>query len=273
MQHEGSSGVARPRQKSMYKFSANISVLYRELPLEQRFAAAARDGFKAVECWFPYELGAARVISLLADEGLAFTGLNTLPGSEGMWGIAAIPGHEAAFEASFKDGLEFAEKIGAMTLHVMAGLTGGVPAYEADLAYMRNLDKAVKAAEGSSVRLVIEPLNSRDRPGYFLHDVEHAARVIDHFGVDRLQMMFDCYHVQMEQGSVFARIERNLHRIAHIQIAAIPGRNEPDSGELDYRWLLEAIHKAGYAGWVGAEYIPRADTTEGLSWRENVSRT
>lgn len=254
----------------MTKFSANLSLLYQELPLEERFAAAAADGFKAVECWAPYPLGAAAVSRRLADEGLAFTGLNTWPGPEGMWGIAAIPGHEDAFERSIGDGLEFAEAIGSMTLHVMGGLVGSVIAFDADRTYMRNLEKAVRRAEGSAVRLVIEPLNGRDRPGYVLSDVEHAARIIDHFGPERLQMMFDCYHVQMQQGSVFARLERNLSRIAHVQIAGVPGRHEPDRGELDYKWLLRAIADVGYDGWIGAEYIPRAATAEGLGWRDHV---
>lgn len=255
----------------MIRFSANISMLFTELPLEQRFAAAANAGFHAVECWFPYDLGAERVRGLLADNDLAFTGLNTRPGSGDQWGIAALPGQEAVFRDSFARELEFADAIGAGTLHIMAGLTGAVIPDEAERSYLGNLDWAVRHAEGSRVRLVIEPLNGRDRPGYFLRTVENAARTIDRFGTDRLGMMFDCYHVQMEQGDVARRLEANLPRIAHVQIAAVPGRGEPDHGEVDYRWQLSHLDGLGWQGWVGAEYRPRRTTSEGLSWRQAIS--
>lgn len=251
----------------MLKFSANLSILFTELPFADRFAAARRAGFDAVECWFPYESeSAAGVKQLLDDNGLIMVGINTPWGSNGQWGLAALPGSETAFEDSIRYALDFAQAVGRPALHVMAGLSGHVPALDARRTYRNNLQKAVHLAEGSGVTLVIEPLNGRDRPGYFLRSVEQAAETIEREGLNSLRIMFDCYHTQVEEGDVITRLRRHLDKIGHIQIAGVPARGEPDQGELNYVEVLRELDRLGWAGHIGAEYKPTGPSADSFGW-------
>jgi hydroxypyruvate isomerase len=254
----------------MPRFSANLSILFGEMPFLDRFAAAREAGFKAVECWFPYEHGAQRIAGLLRDLELEMVGINTAHGASHEWGLAAIPGREEAFVASVENALEFATQCGHCAVHVMGGLAGAIPPFEARRTYLRNLENAVRRAEGSGVQLLIEPLNSIDRPGYILNSADQAADIIDVTGLQSLKIMFDCYHVQVEQGDLVRRLQRHWDKIGHIQVASTPYRSEPGTGEIDYRFVFDEIDRLGWTGWVGAEYRPTTTTPESFGWMRDA---
>lgn len=257
----------------MLKFSANLSILFTELPFVKRFTAAKNAGFDAVECWFPYEdASAAEVRALLDEHQLKMIGINTPWGGSGQWGLAALPSYEAAFEKSVRDTLAFAQAVGNPAIHVMAGLAGDVPALDARRCYHRNLERALRWAEGSGSMLVIEPLNGRDRPGYFLHSVDQAADIIERQGLGDLRIMFDCYHIQVEEGDVITRMRRHFDKIGHVQIAGVPVRGEPDKGELNYVEVLRELNNLGWQGYVGAEYKPTGTSAESLGWLADLRR-
>jgi hydroxypyruvate isomerase len=257
----------------MLKFSANLSILFTELPFAQRFAAAKQAGFDAVECWFPYEhASAAEARALLDDHQLQMVGINTPWGEASQWGLAALPGSEAAFEKSMRDTLEFAHAVGSPAIHVMAGLAGHVSPADAQRCYLNNLARALQWAEGSGSTLVIEPLNGRDRPGYFLNSVDQAADIIEHEGLSALRIMFDCYHIQVQEGDVITRMRRHFDKIGHVQIAGAPARGEPDKGELNYVEVLRELDTLGWQGWVGAEYKPSGASADSLGWLADLRR-
>ncbi len=252
----------------MPRFSANLSTLFTELPFLDRFAAAKDAGFDAVECWFPYPYPTAEISSRLDDLGLTMVGINSASGAAGEWGLAALPGHEAEFRASLDDALHHAAAYGDCSIHVMAGLAGHLDAGAALATYLANLEYAVRRNENSAIKLMIEPLNRHDRPGYLLGSVDQAAGLIEGHGLGALKIMFDCYHVARQDGDVLARLRRFFPLIGHIQIAGIPTRGAPDEGELDYRPIYAAIDELSWKGWVGAEYIPLGATSESLRWLE-----
>jgi hydroxypyruvate isomerase len=223
-------------------------------------------GFDAVECWFPYAHPALEIAGWLRNEGLCMVGINSAHGGLADWGLAALPGREAEFMASVEQALAYADALGRCAVHVMGGLAGGVPRALAWDTYARNLEVAVRRAHGSGIQLLIEPLNGRDRPGYVLHSVEQAAALIDRAGLQTLKIMFDCYHVQVEEGDLVARLRRHWHKIGHIQFASPPARSEPGTGEIDYVYVFAEIDRLGWEGWVGAEYKPSSTTTDSLSW-------
>lgn len=258
----------------MLKFSANLSILFTELPFAQRFAAAKQAGFDAVECWFPYEHGSAAEISAwLTEHQLKMVGINTPWGEGAQWGLAALPGFEDAFEKSMRDTLEFAHAVGGPAIHVMAGLAGHVSPSDARRCYLNNLQRALRWAEGSGSTLVIEPLNGRDRPGYFLHSVDQAADIIDHQGLSDLRIMFDCYHIQVQEGDVIMRMRRHFDKIGHVQIAGAPARGEPDQGELNYVEILRELDRLGWQGYVGAEYKPTGASADSFGWLADLRRS
>jgi hydroxypyruvate isomerase len=250
----------------MPKFSGNLSILFGEMPFLDRFAAARQAGFDAVECWFPYEHGAQRVADLLRANELQMVGINSAHGALNEWGIAALPGKEEAFIASVEEALDFAAQCGNCAVHVMAGLAGSIPAAEAWRTYLGNLEVAVRRAEGSDVQLLIEPLNSIDRPGYLLNSVDRASEIIDRTGLQALKIMFDCYHVQVQEGDLVRRLRRHWDKIGHIQVASTPDRSEPGTGEIDYCYIFREIDRLGWAGWVGAEYKPSGATANTFGW-------
>lgn len=257
----------------MPRYSANISILFTELPFLARFAAARAAGFEAVECWFPYEHAPEELRAILDGEGLTLVGINTAPGdvSKGEWGVTALPGREAEFDRQIAQALDYAAALGARGVHVMAAMCGGLDLAACGRAYLANLEKALRRAEGSGVTLLIEPLNARDRPGYFLSRSDQAAEIITRLGHPALRLMFDIYHVQVMEGDIIRRLRAHRPLTGHIQIAAVPSRAEPDEGELDYRAILSEIDALGWEGWVGCEYKPRASTLDGLGWREALA--
>ncbi|WP_375508497.1 hydroxypyruvate isomerase family protein [uncultured Caballeronia sp.] len=255
----------------MPRFSANISILFCELPFIQRFAAAKEAGFAAVECWFPYEHGLEEIAGLLRDLKLEMVGINTAHGGALDWGLAALPGRERDFLESLDQALDCAVRFGSCAVHVMGGLAGAIPRTEAWRTYVANLELAVRRAEGSGVQLLIEPLNSRDRPGYILHSADQASELIDHTGLGALKIMFDCYHVQVEEGDLVTRLRRHWEKIGHIQIASSPDRTEPGTGEIDFAFVFDEVDRLGWKGWIGAEYRPSLSTGERFHWMNSAS--
>jgi hydroxypyruvate isomerase len=256
----------------MPRLSANIGILFREYDFLDRFGAAARAGFQAIECWAPYDHPIAELRRRIADAGIPLIGINTAMGDakNGEMGLAGVPGREPDFDAIIAQALDYGAALGVRHIHVMAGAINGFSEAEGLAVFRRNLARAVKRAEPMGLTLVIEPVNRVDRPTYLLSSSDRAADIIDDIGSPRLKMMFDFYHLQIMEGDVMRRFERLLPKIGHIQFAAVPSRAEPDEGELNYAWILPEIDRLGWSGFVGAEYQPRARTEDGLGWMKSL---
>jgi 2-dehydrotetronate isomerase len=250
----------------MPRFAANLGYLFTERPLIERIGAAAAAGFKAIELQFPYDVPAAQVKAAIAANKLTMLGLNTPPGGEGEFGLAAMPGRERDWQVQFAKALEYITAIGGSAVHCLAGKVEPEQRPAAERVFIRNLQRAADLAAEKNIVLLIEPINARDRPGYFLNRVEHAADVIAKAGRPNIRMQFDFYHVQIVGGDLIHRLEQYLPVIGHLQCGAVPSRHEPDEGEVNYPQVFAAVDKLGYAGWIGAEYRPRARTEDGLGW-------
>lgn len=253
----------------MPRFAANLSMLYPQHDFLDRFAAASADGFEAVEYLFPYDYSAAELKQRLDDNGLVQALFNAPPGdwAKGERGTASLPGREAEFRAGFERALDYAAVLGNTRVHVMAGL---LPS-EADRArhhgvYLENLAFATAQAAKAGVTVLLEPINTRDMPGFFLNRQDQAHAICREVGAANLKVQFDFYHCQIVEGDLAVKLRRDLAGIGHIQIAGVPDRNEPDVGEVNFPYLLQLIDELGYDGWVGCEYRPKADTSEGLEW-------
>jgi hydroxypyruvate isomerase len=254
----------------MPKFAANLTMMFNEVPFLDRFAAAAEAGFTAVEFLFPYAYTKTEVRARLREAGLLQVLFNLPPGDWGAGerGLAALPGRQAEFRESVAKALEYAEALECPRLHAMAGI---VPAdLESKICedvYVENLRFAARAARSAGVRIMIEPINARDMPGYFLSRTEHARRIIEAVSADNLFLQYDIYHAQISEGFLVETFRANRSFIGHVQIAGVPGRYEPDAEqEINYPFVLAAIDAAGYDGWIGCEYRPRAGTVQGLNW-------
>ncbi len=250
----------------MPRLAANLGLLFADRPPVQRFAAAADAGFAAVEMQFPYSEPASAVRGEIERLGLTMLGINTALGRPGESGLAAVPGREQDFAAQFAQSLEYATSIGASAIHCMAGIVPPEQRAAAERTFIANLARAADQAVGKAITLLIEPINSRDRPDYFLTRPEEAAGIIEQVGRPNLKLQFDFYHAQIAGGDLIRRFERHLPWIGHVQIAAVPSRAEPDEGEVNYTEVLAAVDRLGYRGWVAAEYKPRGRTEEGLGW-------
>ena len=251
----------------MPRIAANVAYLFTERPLIERFAAAAAAGFKAVELQFPYDHAPSAIKAELAKHGLTQLGVNTPAGGVPPdSGIAAIPGREREWDARFKQALDYITAIGGSAIHCM---TGAVPPNErpaAERTLIANLTRAADLAQPHGITLLIEPINTRDRPDYFLNRVEHAADIIANIGKPNIKIQFDFYHVQIVSGDLIRRFEKHQPVVGHVQIAAVPSRHEPDEGEINHPEVLAALDRLGWAGWVACEYRPRARTEDGLGW-------
>jgi len=253
----------------MPRFAANLSLMYQEHAFPDRFAAAAADGFRAVEFLFPYDYPAAELRARLDANGLVQALFNAPPGdwAGGERGLAALPGREAEFRGAFGRALEYAAALGNDRVHVMAGLQpAGTERARCRATYLENLAHAAQAAASQGVTVLIEPINTRDMPGYFLNRQDEAQAICREVGAANLKVQFDCYHCQIVEGDVAMKLRRDMAGIGHIQIAGVPERHEPDSGELHYPYLFDVIDSLGYTGWIGCEYRPRAGTSAGLGW-------
>jgi hydroxypyruvate isomerase len=251
----------------MPRFAANLGYLFTERPLIERVDAAAAAGFKAIELQFPYDVPAAQVRAAIDRNKLAILGVNTPPGErEGEFGLAAVPGREKDWEVLFKRALGYITEIGGSAIHCLAGKVAVEQRPAAERIYIENLSRAADLAAAKNVTLLIEPINAKDRPNYFLNRVEQAADIIAKAGRPNIRMQFDFYHVQIVGGDLVRRLEQHLAVVGHLQCAAVPTRHEPDEGEINYRYVFESVDRLGYKGWIGAEYRPRGRTEDGLGW-------
>jgi hydroxypyruvate isomerase len=249
----------------MLKFSANLGFLFRDVLLPDAVRAAAKAGFAAVECHWPYDTDADVFRAALDETGLPLLSLNTAPGdiAKGEFGVCAIPGREAEARRLIDQAVDYAAAVGAGKIHVMSGKAEGPAARDTLFA---NLHYANERIDAHDIALLIEPLNQHDVPGYFLRTIEQAAALIEQIGIARLKVLFDCYHTQVQGGDLTRRYKAHAAYIGHIQIASVPDRAEPDSGEISYERLLPALVHEGYNGLFGAEYRPRGSTASGLGW-------
>ncbi len=254
----------------MLLLSANISFMFLERPFLERIDAAAKAGFPAVECHFPYEHSIPVLRKALTKAGIRLTGINTAPGdlAKGDWGLACDSKKRAGFRAGVKQALKYAAALDVPIIHVMAGMVADADRRKARKSFMSNMAWAADAAAKLNKTIVSEPLNSRDKPGYFISRSDDVAAMIREIGKPNLKLMFDCYHVQIMEGDVTRRLETHRDVIGHVQIAAVPSRHEPDEGELDHRHLFRTLERLDYKGFVGCEYKPKGRTEDGLRWRE-----
>jgi hydroxypyruvate isomerase len=250
----------------MPAFAANIAYLFSERPLIERPGAAAAGGFRAVEGQFPYTTPAPALRAEIQRHGLSMLGINTERGGEGQFGLAAVPNRERDFDALFSQALDYITAAGGRAIHCLAGFVDVNERPAAERTFVANLSRAADIAAEQGITLLIEPINNRDRPNYFLNRVEHAADIIAKAGKPNIRIQFDFYHAQIMGGDLIRRFEQHLPLIGHVQIAAVPSRHEPDKGEVNYPEIFSALDRLGYAGWVAAEYHPRARTEDGLAW-------
>jgi len=253
----------------MPRFAANLGYLFTEHPLIERVGAAARAGFRGIELQFPYEVPADAMKAEIVANRLTILGVNSPRGErDGEFGLAAVPGREKDWEAAFAKALDYITAIGGTAIHCLAGHVAPNERPPADRVFVANLSRAADLAAARKITLLIEPINPRDRPNYFLNHLEHAADVIAKTGKPNVRIQFDFYHMQIVGGDLLYRLEKYLPLIGHLQCGAVPSRREPDEGEINYRAIFEAVDRLGYRGWIGAEYRPRGRTENGLGWAQ-----
>lgn len=258
----------------MPRLAANLSMMFNEVPFLERFDAAATAGFKAVEFLFPYDHPASEIRKRLDDAGLRQVLFNMPPGdwAGGERGIACLPGRAAEFREGVKTALDYAGALGCGMIHCMAGIVpAGVAHGTAAALYVANLAWAAEQAAAQGVKIVIEPINHRDMPGFLLNTMGQGADIVAALGFDRVGLQFDIYHCQVTEGDVTKRMEALLPSIAHMQLADVPGRHEPGTGEIGWDYVLGRVDSLGYAGWIGCEYRPAGDTVAGLAWRSRYN--
>ena len=253
----------------MPKFAANLSMMFNEHDFPNRFAAAAKAGFDAVEFLFPYDYSPAEVAQWHKENTLKNVLFNLPPGdwAAGERGIAALPGREAEFRAGVAKAIEYALALGTPQLHMMAGL---VPA-GSDMAihrktYLENMKFAAQALAKHNLNLLLEPINTRDMPGYFLNTQVQAHELRVESGEPNVKVQMDFYHAQIMEGDLAETFKKYFKDIGHTQIASVPKRNEPDDGEVNYPYLYQLLDEMGYEGYVGCEYRPKGKTEDGLAW-------
>ena len=255
----------------MPKFAANLGFLFPDIPFLDRFEAAARAGFRAVEYASPYGVAPEDIVSRLKECHLEQVLLNFPPGNvqAGERGLAAMPGREADFAETLEQALSYARALHCPRLHVMAGVPpADASRKECEAVYGRNLRMAAARLQPYGIRLQIEPLNTRDNPGYFLTTPAQAQRIMMQVDSDNLFLQMDLYHWQVMLGDLATNIRTYLPITEHVQIAGNPGRHEPDVGEVYYPYLFHLLDTSGYTGWIGCEYHPQGDTVAGLGWAQ-----
>jgi len=253
----------------MPRLAANITYLFTELPFLERFAAAADHGFKGVEILVPYEYSPEDVAARLAAHNLECVLINTPYGeiAGGHTGLGALPGREAEFAADARQALDYAQAVGCTRIHTLAGVPddGADPA-RCRAVFVENLRGMAEQAAEAGITVLIEPLNTGDFPGYFLTRQDQAHAIAADVGVANVKVQMDFYHCQIMEGFLSDKMRRHIDAIGHFQISGVPGRIEPDVGELDHSYLLALVDELGFTGWVGAEYKPCAGTAAGLGW-------
>ena len=254
----------------MPKLAANLSLLFPQLSFAERFAAAAKAGFRYVEYQFPYAFGSAREIAQRAKDAGVEVVLHNLPAGDaakGDRGITCQPERRNEFREGVDRAIEYAKAVGCPRMNTLAGIPSpGLDREKARQTLVENLRYAAGKLKAAGLMLLTEPCNPRTIPGFLLNTSKEGVEVIEAAGVDNLKLQYDVFHMQIVEGDLAKTIERLLPRIGHIQIADVPDRNEPGTGEINFPWLLAKIDQLGYAGWIGAEYLPKGDTVEGLKW-------
>ena len=250
----------------MPRFAANLTMMFTELPFLDRFDAAARAGFEAVEFLFPYDHPAEAVAERLRRRGLASALFNLPPGDwdAGERGLAALPERHAEMRARFEATLPYIAATGTRCIHLMAGKSDR--SAEAARAFREAVAWTAERLAGLGVTLVLEPLNTRDNPDYHLVDFDEAAALIRDLALPNLKLQFDLYHCQILHGDVTRRLAASMPILGHVQVASVPSRHEPDGEELNFPFLFDLLDRLGYRGHVGCEYRPRGDTSAGLGW-------
>lgn len=254
----------------MPKFAANLTMMFNEVAFLDRFAAARKAGFEGVEFLSPYEHPKEKVAAAAKAAGVQVVLHNAALGNfaAGERGLGALAGRQADFATAMAMGLAYAEALACPRLHVMCGRTGDGASRD---CFVANLKAEAGRAAALGIKLVIEPINTMDMPGYFLTDIDEAIAIIEEVGPDKVGLQFDIYHRQVQRGDVARAFERALPYISHVQIADNPGRNEPGSGEIGWEFLFGLIDRLGYRGWVGCEYKPAGGTVAGLVWRQRFN--
>ncbi len=259
----------------MPRFAANLTMLFTELPFMQRFEAAAKAGFEGVEYLFPYAFEKKELAAALRDNGLVQV-LHNLPAGNwdgGERGIACHPDRTGEFREGVGMAIDYALALGCPKLNCLLGkLPDGVDPATARETVVANLRFAAKELQGAGIRLLIEPVNDFDIPGFYLTRTNQALSIIDEVGSPNLLLQYDIYHAQRMEGELGATLSKHMARIGHIQLADNPGRGEPGTGEINYPWLFRHIDAIGYAGWIGCEYKPRGTTVDGLGWRTALTQ-
>ncbi len=258
----------------MPKFAANLTMLFAERPFLERFEAARKAGFEAVEFLFPYAWPAEQIKALLDEHGLKLVLHNLPPGDwdAGDRGIACDPARTAEFEEGVARAIAYAKVLGVPQLNCLAGkLPSGADPQKAEETLVANLRYAAGELAAQGLRLLIEPINTFDIPGFYLHGTAQALALMDEVGSDTLFLQYDIYHMQRMEGELAATMSRHLARIGHIQLADNPGRNEPGTGEINYAFLFAHLDRIGYEGWIGCEYKPAGKTEDGLAWRQRLA--
>lgn len=253
----------------MPRFAANLTMLFTELPFLERFEAAAKAGFRAVEFLFPYEFAAEEIAARLKGNGLELV-LHNLPAGDwaaGERGIGCLPARVAEFREGVGRAIEYATALECPKINCLAGIRpADVTAEAARGTLVENLGFAAERLGAAGIELLLEPVNSRDVRGFFVDRSALALGIIDEVGAGNLKLQYDIYHAQVLEGDLAATIERELARIGHLQLADNPGRHEPGTGEINFPYLFQRIDALGYAGWIGCEYKPVTTTEAGLGW-------
>jgi 2-dehydrotetronate isomerase len=257
----------------MPKFAANLSMMFNEAPFLDRFAAAAAAGFRAVEFLFPYDYPAETIAAKLRENHLENVLFNLPPGdwAAGERGIACLPGREEEFRAGVEKALAYAERLGTPRIHAMPGIApAGIDRQTLRATFVANLRWAAEKLASRGITLLVEAINTRDIPGYFLNTQADSYALCAEIGAPNLKMQMDLYHMQIVEGDLAMRLRQYIAHCGHIQIAGVPARNEPDTGEVNYPYVFRLLEELGYAGWIGCEYRPAGKTVDGLGWLQGV---
>lgn len=260
----------------MTKFCANLAFLFTETTFLERYQLAKNAGFKCVETGFPFGFTKEEVVKAKNVAGIEQVLINIYTGdvTKGELGFAALPGKEQEFEESIKKTIEYAKDLGARKIHIMSGKVSDKVSKDNDEAYINNLKYAVKLLEKEKILGVIEPINSYSVPNYYMNSYQKALEVVKAVGSPNLKIMLDIFHLQHIQGNVTNTIKDLIKYIGHVQIAQVPNRNEPNTeGELNYTYILDLLEKEGYNDWIGLEYKPKSETSNGLCWIKEMGYT